>query len=197
MEIQVESDAPPRANVDVRPWPRYFARMIDVFVFSFVAIFVVVIYLELLQADTERVDRLLGLFEGLGGTVLSNVISPIVAIPPIALLLASGQTPGKWLFGIRVRTREGRRMGFVLALRREATIYVRGLGLGLPLVTLYTMATSFGDLSNNGITRWDRSLGLEVHHAPATWFWWVRAIFGGAIVVALMFAGTIGTFTSL
>jgi uncharacterized RDD family membrane protein YckC len=197
MEIQVASDASPTADMDVRPWPRYFARMIDVFVFSFVAIVVVVLYLEVLRADTEAVDRFVGVFDGLGGTVLSNVVSPIVAIPPIALLLASGQTPGKWLFGIRVRTREGRRMGFMLALRREAEIYVRGLGLGLPLVTLYTMATSFGDLSNEGTTRWDRSLGLEVHHARATWFWWVRATFGGAIVVALTFAGAIETFTSL
>ncbi|TDK24379.1 RDD family protein [Luteimonas aestuarii] len=197
MEAQQVSGGSVQADPDVRAWPRYFARMIDIFVFSFALIAIVVLYIELVHADVALVDRLLGVFEGVGGTVLSNVVSPVMAIVPVALLLACGQTPGKWLFGIRVRDREGRRIGFLAALRREAMIYVRGLGLGLPLVTLYTLATSFGDLKNEGTTHWDRALGLQVSHAPATWFWWVRATLGGALVLAMVLAGSLDVFGSM
>lgn len=181
--------------MDTRPWPRYFARMIDILVFTFVFF----LSLTIVLAFTSEVllDRWVAVFEGFGGMIVSNIVSPVVAMLPIALLLAVGQTPGKWLFGIRVRDGDGRRLGFLSALKREGIVYVRGLGLGLPLISLFTLITSHGDLKEEGITPWDKSLGLTVSHAPATWFWWVRATFGAILVLGISILGLIEPFISV
>lgn len=172
---------------DPRPWPRYFARMIDTVVLGAVAGLVLGIVLVL--ATESGADRYVAMTEGVGGLVVSNVLGYLLAIVPIAFLLAFAQTPGKWLFGIRVRDHEGRRLGLWKALQREAWVLVRGVGIGIPLVTLFTHISSFTDLKDDGTTAWDRALRCQVTHAPATRWWWVRAILGGALVVALSLWG--------
>lgn len=115
----------------------------------------------------------------------ANVLALLLAMLPIAVLLAFAQTPGKWLLGIRVRNADGTRLSFLKALQREAWVLVRGLGLGLPVVTLFTLVMSHGDLKNEGTTCWDRRFGCRVEHAPRTPFWWVRATLVASIVIAL------------
>ncbi len=179
---------------DTRPWPRYFARMLDVLIFS--VIVAIALFIPLMFADPVSGMRVMGAAEGLGGTVLSNIVSPLLAMLPIALLLAYGQTPGKWLFGIRVRDREGRRATLSKLLKRECLVWFRGWGFGIPVVSLYTLVMSHGDLKTLGTTPWDRSLDLVVEHATATPFWWIRATIGAALVLAAIFWSLIDTFAS-
>ena len=180
---------------DPRPWPRYFARMIDVLLFGMVGMLVLGIVLALATDMSEA--SMLAATAGLGGMLLSNVLMFLLALLPIACLIAFAQTPGKWLFGIRVRNADGSRMRLWTSLKREAWVVVRGIGLGLPLVTLFTQISSFTDLKEEGITAWDRKLGCQVQHAPATWFWWVRATFGGALVLAVTVWGYIDYIRSM
>lgn len=178
-----------------RPWPRYFARMLDVLLISMVAMFVgVIVFMIIDQAAAERFVTSL---DGIGGTIVTNILSHAVALVPIVLLLSFGQTPGKWLMGIRVRRRDGRRMTLPTALKRELRVWMRGLGFALPVVSLYTLAMSHGDLKNEGITPWDKSLDLDVQHAPVTVWWWIRATLGGAIVVAATFWGIVENVLSI
>lgn len=180
---------------DPRPWPRYFARMIDVLLFGMVGMLVIGVVMALATAMSE--ERMLAATAGVGGLLLSNVLMYLLALLPIACLLAFAQTPGKWLFGIRVRNADGSRMRLWTSLKREAWVVVRGIGLGLPLVTLFTQISSFTDLKEEGITAWDRKLGCQVQHAPATWFWWVRATSGGAVVLAVTVWGFIDYIRSM
>jgi hypothetical protein len=107
-----------------------------------------------------------------------------VALLPIAVLLAFAQTPGKLLLGIRVRNSDGTRLSFFKALQREAWVLVRGLGLGVPLISFITLVMSHMDLKNEGMTAWDRKLDCRIEHAPRTLFWWVRATLGASLVLA-------------
>ena len=177
-------------KVDARPWPRYFARMIDVMVLSTITIFVLAIFGTILVP--ESTDQVLALLEdGIIGMLLSNIVGIALALLPIMLLLAFGQTPGKWLFGIRVRDHDGKRIGWRKALHREILVWVKGMGLGIPVVTMLTMFASHSTLTDDGRTSWDKRLQCHVTHAPATVFWWIKAIIGGAIVLAATFYGTI------
>ena len=180
---------------DPRPWPRYFARMIDVLLFGMIGI--VVFGVVLLLATDMGEDTMLAATDGIGGMLLSNMLMFLLALLPIACLLAFAQTPGKWLFGIRVRNADGSRMRLWTSLKREAWVLVRGIGLGFPVVTLFTQISSFTDLKEDGITAWDRKLGCHVQHAPATWFWWVRATIGGGLVLAVTVWGYVDYFGSM
>lgn len=180
---------------DPRPWPRYFARMIDVLLLGMVGMMVLGIALALATDIGE--EAMLAATEGIGGMLLSNMLMFLLALLPIACLLAFAQTPGKWLFGIRVRNADGSRMRLWTSLKREAWVLVRGIGLGFPVVTLFTQISSFTDLKEDGITAWDRKLGCHVQHAPATWFWWVRATIGGGLVLAVTVWGYVDYLGSM
>lgn len=194
-DIDPPQDITAAPVADPRPWPRYFARMIDVLLLGMVGIVVLGVVLALATDIGE--DTMLAATEGVGGMVLSNMLAFLLALFPIACLLAFAQTPGKWLFGIRVRNADGSRMRLWTSLKREAWVVVRGIGLGFPVVTLFTQISSFTDLKEDGVTAWDRKLGCQVQHAPATWFWWVRATIGGAFVVAATLWGYVDYFGSM
>lgn len=165
-----------------RPWPRYFARMLDAILLGFVGS--IILSLLLLVATENGLERFEALLAGPGSFFYDNVLVLALAFLPIALLLAFAQTPGKLLLGIRVRNSDGSRLSFSKALQREAWVLVRGLGLGLPLISFITLVMSHADLKNEGTTAWDRRLDCRVEHAPRTSFWWVRAILGASVVLA-------------
>jgi uncharacterized RDD family membrane protein YckC len=169
--------------------------MLDVLIFSMIMTIVVVFALMILS--TTAADRFVALTEGTGGMVLSAILAYVMAIVPAAFLLAVGQTPGKWLFGVRVRGRDGRRMGLLTAMKRELHVWVRGVGLGIPVISLFTLIMSHGDLKNEGVTPWDKSLDLVVEHAPATPWWWIRATIGAAIVLAASLWSVVDSVLSL
>lgn len=165
-----------------QPWPRYFARMLDAILLGFAGS--MVLALLLLVATEKGLERFEALLTGPGSFFYENMMVLAVALLPIAVLLAFAQTPGKLLLGIRVRNSDGTRLSFFKALHREAWVLVRGLGLGLPLISFFTLAMSHSDLKNEGTTAWDRKFDCRVEHAPRTPFWWVRAMLGASLVLA-------------
>jgi hypothetical protein len=59
----------------------------------------------------------------------------------------------------------GRRpIGLARAFQREARVFVSGLGLGLPLVSLLTLISSYQTLKREKAANWDRRLTLRVVH---------------------------------
>ena len=164
--VVVAAPAPKAAASDRRPWPRYLARMLDTLVLG--AVMGLILGIVLVFTTDDAGERVFAAMGGVGGTLLTYVVSFMVATVPIAFLLAFAQTPGKWLFGIRVRNPDGSRLGLWKALPREAWVVVRGVGFALPVVTLFTMISSYTDLKDDGATAWDRALCCEVTHAPAT-----------------------------
>jgi len=183
-QLQFTESAPAPVG---RPWPRYFARMLDSLLFGMVGIFILTIALAI--TTKTGADRLIAMTTGVGGLFVSNVLTFLLALLPIAFFIALAQTPGKWLFGIRVRNPDGSRLGFAKSLKREGWVIMRGLGFGIPLVSLGTLATSYACLKDDGYAPWDRRLGCEVRHVPATWFWWVRATLGALLFFVVNFWG--------
>jgi len=184
-----------QAASDTRPWPRYFARSIDTFLLGGAAALAIVIVMELMSAGSS--EPLLNMLDGTSGILLGGLLTLALALPIIAGLLAWAQTPGKWLFGIQVRAADGRRMRFATALKRELWVLVRGAGLGLPILTLVAYGLSYLELTAVGATRWDRGLKSDVRHAPATLWWWMRAVLGGALVAIVTAWSIIDIFRSI
>lgn len=138
-----------------RPWVRYFARSIDRSIaFGLAAVIVGFAFI-------------MGLRPGIEAHLLSLGITWVGWIVVEALLLSTlGTTPGKALLGVRVRTVTGENLNFFQALSRTTGVWIRGEGLGIPLVSLVTLIVAYNKLMGDRITSWDREGGTVVEHGP-------------------------------
>lgn len=157
--MQIEHEVP-----QIRPWIRLFARNIDQVLSSLPWIPIV-----LFIAPGLLSNRILL-------TCLVVVGSPLVNAVLFALF---GTTPGKWMLGVVVYDSFGEKLTFKEALWRECDVLFRGMGLGIPLISLVTGGIAYGTLTSTGETSWDRDGGFTVTHRPVS-------ILGGALATVLL-----------
>ena len=160
----------------VRPWVRYWARTFDFLLFALIfGGAAAMVWPEFVEMN----DTLLGILLLVG----YNFVEP-------ALFAALGTTPFKALLRVRVRNNDGTKLSYQRALRRTFSIWLRGQGLGVPLIALFTSITSYSRLTRDSITWWDRDGGFTVTHQTVAWWRWLLliALLGGFI--ALMTLGS-------
>ncbi|MBK1827680.1 RDD family protein [Haloferula rosea] len=151
----------------VRPWIRFWARSVDIMIFG-VSLGIV---LGMLLPEALEISD----------TLFNVLILAVIALLESVSLALFGTTPGKAIFRISIRNADGSKLSFGEALVRSLKVYYRGLGLGIPLVSLVTQITACTRLSNNGITSWDRDANLTVGHQTIQawrWFLILLIIFG-------------------
>lgn len=151
---RAEHDAP-------HPWRRVGARLVDMVVYAFVFALVLAILVPDLATRPPP------------DPATMNPLYHFAAIPVLVLLEGLllhlfGATPGKALFSIRVTTADGGRLSFTQALSRTARLWVVGLALGLPILSLVAPIAAYFRLNGRGRTWWDESLDLRVEHGPIT-----------------------------
>lgn len=156
------------SGLQVRPWVRYWARLVDIFLFSLLSGFVLAIVYE---PALDIPEILLGMM----------LAVPYLFVEP-AMLAEWGTTPGKALLRVRVRKVTGEKLSYSEGLNRILKVWFRGQGLGIPLVNLVTNLTAYNRLKDNSITSWDKEGDLKVSHQEiGPW----RAILAFLIFVAV------------
>jgi len=142
---------------EVHPWRRYWARIFDL-TFSFPIYLIILLlfspnmYLYLLQGSGEYISGLILLF------------FYMIFFEPM-LISAFGSTPGKALLGIKIRDLSGNKISYSTAMKRGFYVLINGLGIGLPIITIFTMITAYNRLKRNGKTSWDEACGTKVLHS--------------------------------
>ena len=164
-ETERQISASDLAEVDRRPapWRRFIARAFDLWVGGTIFWFglTTVIY----AISLEMGDAFAALASTLPFRILDGPINLMVMVPIQAALIGGlGYSPGKWLCGIKVRDRQGNRLGLGRALRRELSVWTRGYGLGVPVVNLFCLFRSYSHLEEHGATVWDEAQDLVVEH---------------------------------
>ena len=147
------------------PWRRYLARMVDIVVIGTVtwALFGIVFGI----IAPEAAVAFFAAFDGPAGRLADLMLTLLVTIPGSALMIGlTGVSVGKWLFGVKVVTPAGRPIGVLAALAREVRVWAMGLGLGVPLVSLFTLVGSYQSLSNDRHSAWDKPSRRIVLHRP-------------------------------
>jgi len=134
----------------VRPWVRYFARFIDICLFSVLVGIVACIYAPSILKVPNIVLTV--------GILFSWVFQESI------LMANCGTTPGKWLFKIKVRDSKGKKLSFSDALNRSFSVLFKGLGAGIPLISLFSLLSSRSKLKRDGVTTWDEEGGYVVTH---------------------------------
>jgi hypothetical protein len=177
------SDPPAGWDSGFHPWRRYGGRMIDVELFGLVGIVPIMILVYL-------VDEAAGDWLTSGSRLASYlVLAPLawlLSIPFTAFCLSRwSTTPGKLLFGVRVVSQGGGKLSYREALRRELSLLVWGVGLGLPLISLFAMIRSYADLEIEHESKWDRQVGSVVLGRMLKGWQMAGLILGTIIVVIL------------
>jgi uncharacterized RDD family membrane protein YckC len=136
----------------VRPWVRFWARSFDLSIFGSIAYLV-------LEITAPAVL-------GMNDTVF-QILCSAAAIPVEAALFAGfGNTPCKALLNVRVRNRDGSKLGFSRALRRSFGVWLLGEGIGIPIASLMANIVAYRRLMDRGTTTWDARHGFTVSHRP-------------------------------
>ncbi|TCV97084.1 RDD family protein [Luteibacter rhizovicinus] len=142
------------------PWRRYFAKSLDISTSGFLGVFVIFIVIAIVAPDS--VDMAV---KATSTPLVGSILVLLVWFPIEAFCLAAfGSTPARWLFKIRVRTVDGRRLDFRQAFGRTIRMSLQGLGAGIPLISLVCSIVSYQRLTRTGTTAWDESQGLVVTH---------------------------------
>ena len=135
----------------VHLWRRFFARKIDyILFFVVIGIPLIFMYPSIGESKNSFVPLLI-------------IFAWVFVEAP--LLSLWGATPGKWLLEIKVRNADGSKLSFSQALDRSLSVWLKGIGIGLPPFTLITAAIAARKLERDRITSWDKEGGFEVIHS--------------------------------
>ena len=131
------------------PWIRFVARMFD-YALIFLAVFILreVFHLQLFFEFPIPFELVLWI--------------PIEAL----FLILFRRTPGKWLLKCTVISERGLKLHYKEALSRSFSVWVRGMGVGLFFLSIFTMLYAYIALTKNGKTSWDRDEKTTVQHHP-------------------------------
>ena len=145
---------PPAADslpVVRHPWRRYLARALDHSL--------CVLLLKAILVFTLRF--------AFGDGVLEQVVQDYLAwgiqflLEPL-LLATWGTTPGKWIFGLKVRNAHGGKLTLGEAAARLAVLFRHGEGWGIPIYQLYRNYKCFRACDDGEVLPWDEGLSYTI-----------------------------------
>lgn len=134
------------------PWRRRFANDIDFILMAMIWQFVCILVLRMPVA-------------GDGSVILrwwNQIVTAVLAgIAEALLLCIIGTTPGKWIFGLRVRQRDGSKLSLSQAVCRVVQRFVYGEGCFIPLVSLWRNWVSYKACMNEEVLPWDEGIAYR------------------------------------
>lgn len=151
-ERVLERDTLPKEHF---PWQRFFARLLDAQIYRSLWVLI----LPALGFNMLKSSR--------GGVLLLELLTlgTMFLLEPL-LLSRFGTTPGKWLFGLRVTSPDGRRLTYAEGRERTAYLFWYGIRLNLPFFRLYRLYVSYTDEQQEKELPWeDRSEQTIRDHA--------------------------------
>lgn len=147
------------------PWRRLFARLLDTTVGGFVAWQIIGFVYGMIDAETAA-----KFFQSIGSNrAPGSIFTFALATFPNALLIGTTRSSlGKWIFGIQVSRLDGTPLGFRDAFRREASVWIQGLGFGIPVVNWVTLYYAYMRLTRTATTLWDEPHSTRVGQREST-----------------------------
>jgi uncharacterized RDD family membrane protein YckC len=168
--------------MEISPWRRYGARMLDTATSGLIGVMAIAFaWFALAPISAERFFSLLS---GPVGQLTDAIITTIIAGLVNGIVIgATGSSIGKAIFGIKVLTPQHEAIGIIAGWVREAKVWVIGLSLGIPLISLFTLLISYRRLKEKGETPWDHGLHVVLYR-PASDKQTLLNILGVAVIFA-------------
>ena len=158
------------------PWPRFFARVFDIWLESLPVGFLLGVTLYAIDAEFAE--------EVFSNIVLAGMISlPIVLVLDGILVGLFGNSVGKAILGIKVMPNDRGTMSVGDAISRNMGVWTSGLAIGFPIVNLFFMASAYRTLKSGQELRWDKSAGVRVVRIYAEpWRYFVFVVLFGILL---------------
>lgn len=166
------------APVAVCPWRRFWARHLDLFLYTLLIVAVLTLVFHVNLARSGRLLSLVSSYLALG---VMLVVEPL-------LLRLFGTTPGKAILGLRVTYQDGTHLSYVDAQARTWDVIARGMGWNLPIHSLYRLWKCYRAQSDGEEMAWDWE--GEYAYGVKEGAWWRGAAF--VAVYAACFALLVG-----
>lgn len=132
-------------------WPRFFARIFDVW---WTTVLVAVVLGYALRFSTDFVSWINS--PG-SGQLFGFICMPFGLMVDATVYAIAGNTPGKALLNLKAVTLRGEQIGFWSYLNRNFRVWVYGFALGIPLINLFTMARQSGRLGDGKPATYDEA----------------------------------------
>jgi hypothetical protein len=174
-EIVVESFSDEKVNYShVSPWNRFLSRMFDYALFNIILFIIINLCFD--TVPVKMYEKFLP-------------IQLLLWIPIEAVLLSFfGYTPGKFMFKTTIRTKDNKKLVFKNSLKRSFAVWMKGMGLGIPVVNIFAMFIAFSKLQTQGITSWDRDEEIIISHYP------IRLYRVGIVIIIIIISACIDFF---
>lgn len=128
----------------LHPWRRCFARAIDTTIYE--TMLMVPLYL-LFHLEDSIVTLVCFTVLGMMMTVIAEPV----------LLSCFGTTVGKWLFGIRVLSGNGKKLSWQEAAERTGMVLWHGMAFHIPLWDIYRLYKSYAAYTEGETMSWDEN----------------------------------------
>lgn len=169
---ELAADTVPRVR---SPWRRFLARSLDLCIYSSLwAIFLSAVMNVNLGIRSGGMD----LLNAIAASLLMIFIEP-------AMLSVFGTTAGKWVLGLSVASNDDRRLSYSEALSRTWTVFLRGMGLNIPIYNFVRYWKSYKACDGGETLDWEHHSTIALRDEKA---WRAGAYIGVyAAVFALLF----------
>ncbi len=137
-------------TIEIRPWVRFWARHFDYLLLSIPLIIVLDLALPIWRATF--------FFQMLWVWPLLSFIWIFIETWTIEHFHT---TPGKWMLRVHVAGADT----YPSALKRGLSVWVKGMGCGIPFVSIIVQIISYFYLKQHKVTRWDEAAKTRTEHA--------------------------------
>lgn len=173
MPAALQQDVQPKQHV---PWRRFFARMIDLLLYTEIWMIVLT---EAGLSTSDISTRLLNSFL----TLLTMLL-----LEPL-LLCRTGTTFGKRLLGLSLRDPSGMRLRYMDALERTARLLWYGLGVNIPIFCYVRLYKSYKTDAAGETLNWEYE--SEQTAQPLSWNRGLAAALAAVLVAACGILGSL------
>ena len=184
--IETQGMSSDNLNEDVTQataWPRFFARVFDIWLESVILGFLIGLFL------TKLFPMVLVFVQTTLGAIVFNIlILPLALVLDAIMATLFGNTLGKVMLGLKVRNARGERLNFNHYVRRNFGVWIRGLGLGIPIVNIVVMIIQADRVNDGKPTSYDETPGFRVVSKRIGWFRMALMV----SVVGVLFVSMVG-----
>jgi uncharacterized RDD family membrane protein YckC len=173
---------PPLIYATAGCWPRFFARIFDLWLALFIVTFVSGYILGQVSAT------FIEFINNANPHLIGIVYLPLALLFDVVIYHFFGNTPGKAILGLKVVKSIDLPLTSREYLQRNFSVWGSGLAFGLPFINLFTMYKQFGRLKKGEQASYDFSSDFAVKARPlAGWRWLLFAILFISLFAAVLF----------
>ncbi|HSR04018.1 MAG TPA: MerR family transcriptional regulator [Proteiniclasticum sp.] len=153
------------------PWRRFFARMMDISIYSLLFDSALVFIFNMITSNRNTLESLM----------FTAMVTLIMLLVEPLLLMKFGTTPGKAILGLEVRTPEGNKLSYSEGFRRTFGVIRYGLGFELPIYNIIRNYKSFKILDEKETLPWDDEIAYTMKDEKV----YRNGFFIGAMIVII------------